>query len=280
MPEIWFPNLGIQINSLSRVAVSVFGFDIYWYSIIILAGVITGLLTALREARLTGQDPELYFDYFFYAFPAALIGARLYFVVFSWEGYRGNLWKILNVREGGLAIYGGILASILTALIFTHVKKVSFLRFADTGIQGLVIGQAIGRYGNLFNREAFGGYTEGLFAMRCLKAQVPYIPQEVLDKIVTVLDTEYIQVQPTFLYESTWNLALFIFLNLYKRNKKFDGEIFALYLFGYGIGRIWIEGLRTDQLILFQTGLPVSQLLSGVLALTAAAFIVYKRKAN
>jgi len=278
MPEVWFPNLGIEIQTLPRTALNIFGFEIYWYAVIIAVGVITGLLTAMREARRTGQDPDMYADFFLYVFVACFIGARLYYVVFAWDQYKDNLLKIFNVREGGLAIYGAILAAIPTAIVYTRIKKYDFWKFADTAILGLVIGQVIGRWGNFMNREAFGGYTEGLFALRYLKAQVNFIPQAVLDNILTISGAEYIQVQPTFLYESLWNLGLFIFFNIYKRHKKVEGEIFALYLLGYGIGRFWIEGLRTDQLILFGTGIPVSQALSAVLAVAAVALIILLRR--
>ena len=142
----------------------------------------------------------------------------------------------------------------------------------------MLLGQIIGRWGNFFNREAFGGYTDGLFAMRYMKDQVSNISQSVLDKVVNINGVEYIQVQPTFLYESFWNLCVFIILMVLKRKKKFDGEIFGLYIIGYALGRVWIEGLRTDQLIIGSTGIPVSQLLSAFLIVVGIVIIYLRNK--
>jgi phosphatidylglycerol:prolipoprotein diacylglycerol transferase len=157
------------------------------------------------------------------------------------------------------------------------VKHKSFWLMADTACQGLVVGQIIGRWGNFFNREAFGGYTNNLFAMQIPLSEAHGVTQDLIDHVVQVYGMDYIQVHPTFLYEGAWNLLLFILLNLYKRHKKFDGEIFALYLVGYGVGRAMIETLRTDQLLLGNTVIPVSQLLSVILVLASLVFIAVKR---
>ena len=149
---------------------------------------------------------------------------------------------------------------------------------ADTAVQGLIIGQIIGRWGNFFNREAFGGYTDSLFAMQLPVAEAKGITQELIEHLVTVDGVSYVQVHPTFLYEGTWNLLLFIGICLYKRHKKFDGEIFAIYLMGYGVGRFIIEGLRTDQLVIKALGgIAASQVLSIMLIILAAAFVIYNR---
>lgn len=278
MPEVWFVNLGIKIEKLNRVAFSVFGFEIYWYGILMGLAVLVGLMVVRREARLTGQNPDDYLDFLLYAIICSIIGARLYYVVFSWDSFKDDLLKIFALREGGIAIYGSIIGAALCAVVYTRIKKLNFWKFGDTLVLGLVIGQVIGRWGNFINREVFGGYTDGLFAMRYLKSQVGNIPEAVLEHTVVYNSAEYIQVQPTFLYESLWNLGLFIFLMLFKKHKKFDGEICALYFLGYGTARFWIEGMRTDQLIIAHTGIAVSQILSAVLVIVSLICILFFRK--
>lgn len=271
--EVWFPNLGIKIQHLNPIAFTLWGREIYWYGIIIGLGVISGLLLAYREAKRTGQNPETYLDFTLYALIFAVIGARLYYVAFEWEDYRENLWRIFALREGGLAIYGGIIGGILTAYFFTKKRKINFWFFADTAAPSLLLGQIMGRYGNFFNREAFGGYTEGLFAMRYLKDQVKGVFPSVFAQSIWVDGLEYVQVHPTFLYESLWNLGVFIVLMILKRKKKFQGEIFGLYLLGYALGRFWIEGLRVDQLKIGMFA--VSQMVSAVLIVGAVVLLGY-----
>lgn len=282
MPEIWFPNLGIKIKELNNVAFTVFGLNVYWYGVIIGLGIIISLALAVKEAKRTGQNPDNYMDFTMIAIVICVICARLYYVIFSWDYYSQHLNEIFATRNGGLAIYGGIIGGIATAIVYTKVKKLNFWLFADTTAPSLLLGQIIGRWGNFFNREAFGGYTDGLFAMRYMKEQVSNIPQSVLDNIINVNGVQYIQVQPTFLYESLWNLGVFVILMILKRRKKFDGEIFGFYLLGYGLGRVWIEGLRTDQLILGNTGIPVSQLLSAIIIIISIVilYIRYKKIGN
>ena len=166
MPEIWFPNLGIEIAHLDRTAFTLFGRNVYWYGIFIGLAVVIGVGLALREAKRTGQDPDQYVDFALYALVFAVIGARLYYVIFSWDYYSAHPEKIFALREGGLAIYGAVIASILTAVVYSRRKGMNFWLLADTGAPCLVFGQMLGRWGNFFNREAFGGFTEGLFAMR------------------------------------------------------------------------------------------------------------------
>ncbi|MDR1537953.1 MAG: prolipoprotein diacylglyceryl transferase [Clostridiales bacterium] len=276
-PEISFPNLGLEIYRLPKEAFTIAGFSIYWYSIFIVLGVAAGALLAVAEAKRIGQNPEIYMDFLFYVLITSLIGARLYYVVFSWDNYKDNLLKIFAFREGGLAIYGGVIAALLTAIIYTRIKKLEFWKFADVCGPCLVMGQAIGRWGNFFNREVFGHYTDSLLAMRYLKDTVSVIPPSVLENIVIENGSQYIQVQPTFLYESLWNLFVFFILTWLKRHKKMDGEVILGYFFGYGIGRFIIEGIRTDQLPLFGTGLPVSQVLSAVLVIGSAAVFAMRR---
>lgn len=273
---IRFPHLGLTLNP--GKSFMVFGIEIAYYGVIIALGMLAGALVAYREAKKTGQKVDDYIDFTLYTLIAAIIGARIYYVIFEWDYYSAHPLEIFNLRAGGLAIYGGVLASVLTLFIFTKVKKLKFWLMADTAVQGLIIGQIIGRWGNFFNREAFGGYTDSLFAMQLPISEAKGITQELIEHLVTVDGVSYVQVHPTFLYEGTWNLLLFIGICLYKRHKKFDGEIFAIYLMGYGVGRFIIEGLRTDQLVIKALGgIAASQVLSIILIVLAVAFVIYNR---
>jgi len=276
MPDIWFPHLGIEIEKLSRVAFSIMGKDVYWYGIFIGLGVIFGVVFAMLEAKRTKQNPDMYVDFVIYALIFAIIGARLYYVAFSWDYYSANPMKIFALREGGLAIYGGIIGAVLTAIVYCKKKKVDFWLLADTACPSIAFGQMMGRWGNFFNREAFGGFTDGFFAMRLRLDQVRAgdVSQQVLDNLMNFGGVDYIQVHPTFLYESLWNLCLFLLLVLYRPKKKFGGQIMGLYFLGYALGRVWIVGLRTDQLLI--GGFPVSQLLSAGIIVAAVAFLIWK----
>ena len=273
---IRFPHLGLTLNP--GKSFTVFGIEIAYYGVIIALGMLAGALVAYREAKKTGQKVDDYIDFTLYTLIAAIIGARIYYVIFEWDYYSAHPLEIFNLRAGGLAIYGGVLASALTLFIFTKVKKLKFWLMADTAVQGLIIGQIIGRWGNFFNREAFGGYTDSLFAMQLPVSEAKGITQELIEHLVTIDGVSYVQVHPTFLYEGTWNLLLFIGICLYKRHKKFDGEIFAIYLMGYGVGRFIIEGLRTDQLVIKALGgIAASQVLSIILIVLSVAFVIYNR---
>lgn len=273
---IRFPHLGLTLNP--GKSFTVFGIEIAYYGVIIALGMLAGALVAYREAKKTGQKVDDYIDFTLYTLIAAIIGARIYYVIFEWDYYSAHPLEIFNLRAGGLAIYGGVLASALTLFIFTKVKKLKFWLMADTAVQGLIIGQIIGRWGNFFNREAFGGYTDSLFAMQLPVSEAKGITQELIEHLVTIDGVSYVQVHPTFLYEGTWNLLLFIGICIYKRHKKFDGEIFAIYLMGYGVGRFIIEGLRTDQLVIKALGgIAASQVLSIILIVLAVAFVIYNR---
>lgn len=276
--DVSFVHLGITIEHL-RNSISIGGFKIAFYGMIIGIGMLAGLYMAQRDARRRGQDPELYLDFALYAIIFSIIGARLYYVIFDWDLYKDNPIEIFNLRAGGLAIYGGIIGAVLTLIVFTKIRKDSFFSMADSGCIGLITGQIIGRWGNFFNCEAFGGYTDSFLAMRLKMSLVnpSMISQELLNHKIVENGVEYIQVHPTFLYESLWNLGVLIFLLWYRKRKKFDGEILWMYLLGYGLGRAWIEGLRTDQLLFFGTGIPVSQALSMVLVAAASAVIIWKR---
>ena len=279
--DIRFVHLGITIEHL-KSSISVFGFRIAFYGIIIGIGMLAGIWIAQSDAKRRGQDPELYLDFALYAIICSIIGARIYYVIFEWDYYKENLLQIFNLRAGGLAIYGGVIAGAITMIVYTRVKKVSFFSMADTGVLGLVTGQIIGRWGNFFNCEAFGGYTDSLLAMRIRRSLVNdnMLNADVLSHKIVENGVEFIQVHPTFLYESCWNLCLLIFMLWFRKYKKYDGQMFWIYLLGYGTGRFWIESLRTDQLILFGTGLPVSQALSLVLILVAAGNLIWRGRKN
>ena len=273
-----FPNIGIHLKSVGD-HITIFGFDIAFYGMIIGLGILTGLLIAAAEAKRSGQNPEDYFDLAIYAVIFSIIGARLYYVAFSWDMYKDDLLSILNIRQGGLAIYGGVIAAVIAVFVFARVKKMSATLILDTAGLGLVAGQMIGRWGNFFNREAFGEYTNSFLAMRLPVDAVrgSDITELMRKNMETVKGVSYIQVHPTFLYESLWCLMVLIIMLIYRKHKKFNGEVFLVYLLGYGLGRFRIEGLRTDQLLIPKIGLPVSQILAGVLVVVSLALIIYKR---
>lgn len=275
-PVLRFPNFGIEFMKWSS-GFSIFGFEIKYYGVIIAIAILAGYLVADREAKRTGQSKELYMDFLLIVIITSIIGARLYYVVLEWDDFKNDIWQIFNIRSGGLAIYGGIIAAIITLYIFVKIKKQNFWVMADTASLGLVTGQIIGRWANFMNLEAFGGYTNSIFAMQIRADQAYYIPEGLLDKMVTYSGAEYLQVHPTFLYESLWNVGVLIILLVYKKHKKFKGEVFLLYMLGYALGRLWIEGMRTDQLIIGSTGIPMSQLLAGVIAIASFGFVAYKR---
>ena len=276
--DIAFPHLHIYLQNVPKTF-SVFGFQIAFYGLIIGIGVMLGVLMAVHEAKVSGQNPDIYWDFAIYAIIFSILGARIYYVVFAWDTYKDNLLSIFNIRGGGLAIYGAVIGAFLTAGIYCYIKKVSFLQLCDTGVMGLILGQIIGRWGNFMNREAFGQYTDSLLAMRLpVEAVRPWDISESISANMAA-GTNYIQVHPTFLYESLWNLLILGLLLLYRKHKKFQGEVTLLYLGGYGLGRCWIEGLRTDQLLIPHTQVAVSQVLAGVLVVFAivAEIVVWFR---
>ncbi len=277
--SIHFPHLGIHLEHVGKT-ISVFGFPIAYYGIIMGCSILLGLLLAEREAKRTGQNPETYTDMVIYAIIGSIICARAYYVIFSWENYKNDLLSIFNLRQGGIAIYGSIIGAVATVYIYSRVKKISFTVLLDTACLGLVAGQILGRWGNFFNREAFGGYTDGLLAMQLPinAVRAHEITEEMWANVVLIDGEQFIQVHPTFLYESLWNVGVILLLYWYRKHKKFQGELFLLYLLGYGLGRVWIEGLRTDQLQIGSTGIPVSQLLAGVLIVFSLGMILLGRQ--
>lgn len=273
---ISFPNLGIEIERLDNTF-TIFGVEIAYYGLIIGIGIMLGAALAFREARITGQNVDDYVDLALYGVIFAIIGARLYYVIFEWDYYGSHLDKIIKINEGGLAIYGGIIGGVTTCYVLSKIKKIPFGRMADTACLGLITGQIVGRWGNFVNREAYGKDTDGLFAMR-IDTWDSDVNVRVQEGITYIDDANrYIQVQPTFLYESCWNLLVLLIIMKFRKYKKFEGEVFLWYIFGYGVGRSVIEGFRTDQLIIGDTGIAVSQALSIILALISGTVVISKR---
>jgi len=267
MSTVSFPGLGFSVN-VHDIAFRVFGWPIHWYGIIIALGFLLAVAYCSKVSRRYGISPDDIVDLLIYAVPLCIIGARLYYVIFYLDLYRredGSLdfRAMLRIWDGGLAIYGAVIAAIAVVALFCRRRKISFFAFADMGSQGMLIGQLVGRWGNFVNVEAYGAETALPWRMGIYDT----------DPATGVF--RYMEVHPTFLYESLWNLAGFLFLSqVAARRRKFDGEIFWGYMAWYGLGRAWIEGLRTDSLYLPGTPIRVSQLLAAVLFLAGAAILV------
>lgn len=261
MTPITFPGLGLSF-SIQRVAFQVFGKDIYWYGIIIAVGFLLAAVFCSRRAKSFGLRQEDFLDMLLCALPIGIICARIYYVIFYLSLYQDEqgrfLWRqAIAIWDGGIAIYGGIIGGVLTCLVVCNVKKLPFLAMADLSVLGLLIGQCLGRWGNFVNQEAYGGLCD-----------LPW-------RMGLTVNGAYITVHPTFLYESLWNLVGFCLLAfVLQRLRTFDGELFLCYLGWYGLGRFWIEGLRTDSLYLFNTGLRVSQLVALLSVLVSAALLI------
>ncbi|MFV0440644.1 MAG: prolipoprotein diacylglyceryl transferase [Lachnospirales bacterium] len=281
-PTIWFPHLNLEFFNIDGVAFSIGGFDAMWYGVLIAIGMLTGYALALWNAERTGFDKTLIDDFLPFAIIFGILGARLYYVIFSWDYYKDNLSSILNLRQGGLAIYGGIIAAVLYGIYFCHKRKVSFFSLADISMPSLLLGQAIGRYGNFINREVYGNYTDNIFAMRILLEDAAITSEEIMNNLVTYMDQVYIQVHPTFFYESSINFCIAIALLIYTKRKRFDGEIFLLGMMGYGFIRFIIEGIRVDRLLIGNTPIAISQLLGISIAIVSLIliFILNKKSKN
>ena len=276
--DISFPNLGITLSNVPD-GFSVFGKEIRLYAIAIAIAVVLAILLADKEAQKTKQNPDMYMDSFLITVIPAILGARLYYVIFNWNEYKDNLISICYIWEGGLAIYGGVLAGIISLFLFSKVKKQNFGLVLDTWVPGLALGQAIGRWGNFFNRECFGTDADSLFAMRI---PVEHIHTTFSSKVTVHTDStlSYVQVHPTFLYESAACLLIFLILLAFRRKKKVHAEVFLLYAFLYGTARFIIEGMRADQLILGTIGgvaVPVSQVVA-ILFITLAVVLFIVRR--
>ena len=256
---ISFPGLGLSFNP-SRVAFSIGNKPIYWYGIIIAAGFLLAVYYAMRRADQFGLTQDNIIDMLICAVPLAIIGARAYYCLFSWNLYKDDPIRVLYIWEGGLAIYGGVIGAAIGLFLYAKVKKVKTSALLDIGGLGLLIGQSIGRWGNFMNREAFGAQTDSFLRMG-----------------LTDASGATIYVHPTFLYESVWNAIGLLILHFYSKRRKFDGQIFLMYLGWYGLGRMFIEGLRTDSLYVGASNLRVSQLLAGVCFLAVVIFLVYDK---
>lgn len=258
--EISFPMFGdFSVNPPSSF--NLFGRPIYFYAVIIACGMVLAALYCAKRAPQFGLTEDNLYDFIIWAIPLCVIGARLYYVAFKWDYYAENFGEIVAIWNGGLAIYGGVITGVIVALVWCKVKKIPFFALADLASLGLLIGQAVGRWGNFMNREAFGAETDAFCRMG-----------------LTYPGMETVYVHPTFLYESLWNLIGLVVLHIWtkKGGRKYDGQVFWLYIFWYGLGRAWIEGLRTDSLYVGQTDIRVSQLLAAISAAAALAVLIVK----
>lgn len=273
-PEIIFPNLGIQIETLPN-GFNICNFHIAFYGMVIALGMVLAVVIAMRRAKKTNQFPDHYIDIGIISIIAAIICARIYYVIFSLDQYT-SFWQIFNIRQGGLAIYGGLIGGIAAAFFVCRYKRISFLRVLDTAAPGIILAQAIGRWGNFFNKEAYGGFTDNLFAMQIRYSDASgVVSDELIKNMVNVNGVNYIQVHPTFLYESVWCLLVFILIMIFSKLSQYKGEITLWYIGGYALERAFVEGLRTDQL---RVGtIAVSQLLSVALLAGAFALLLINR---
>lgn len=252
---IGFPGLGLEFT-VNRVAFQLFGWNIYWYGLILAAGLAAGTAVVLRLARKVDLSPDVIYDFLLWAIPLSILGARTYYVATSWSEYRTHPLSALYLWEGGIAIYGAVIASVLTLLIFCKRKKIPPYQMLDCCCVGLILGQAIGRWGNFFNAEAYGSATS-----------LPW-------RMSLTAGGRIMEVHPTFLYESCWDLLVFgLLLFLFLRKRTFPGKVFWNYLLWYGAGRFFIEGLRTDSL--YVGPFRISQIVA-VLSAAAAVFMLYR----
>ncbi len=275
---IRFPGLGWSF-SIDRVAFSLFGIDFYWYGVLIGLGFLLAITYAMKRSKTFGLNADKLLDVVFLATIIGVIGARLYYVVFRWEDYSGDWTKIFDVRSGGLAIYGGIIFGFLSGWLLAKWKKVRFLPAADLAGGGFLIAQAVGRWGNFVNVEAFGSNTSLPWGMTS-PSIVSYLSahQAELEALGFSIDPN-MPVHPTFFYESLWCLLGFGLMQLLIKRRKFDGELFLFYIGWYGAGRMVIEGLRTDSLMLGNSGIRVSQLIAAVaVAVAVSIWLVVRAK--
>ena len=256
LSAISFPGLGIQIDP-SPVAFTVFGKDIYWYGIIIAFGFIMAYVYMASNCKRFGLTSDHVIDMLIWAVPIGLVCARIYYCLFNWSLYRDNPISCLYVWEGGMAIYGGVLGGLLGLWIYSRLKKIPYTVICDVASFGVLIGQIFGRWGNFMNREAHGGETDSFLRMGLIEGG------------------ELRYYHPTFLYESLWNLVGLILMHRISKKRKFDGQVALVYFLWYGLGRAWIEGLRTDSLYLFGTGIRVSQLLAALFVVFSLAAFIY-----
>lgn len=251
---------------MNPVAFTIFGLDIRWYALLITSGIILGAVLAMREAKRVGYDPDIILDMLLWCVPAAVIGARAYYVIFEWSYFSSHPAEILAIRNGGLAIHGAIIGAFITGYFFTRKKGLSFFKLTDIAAPSLVLGQAIGRWGNFLNQEVHGGPVSEQF--------IAHFPKFIRDQMY-IGGTYY---QPTFLYESAWDFAVFLILFFLRKHTKHDGELIGGYLVLYSIGRFFVEGLRTDSLMLGP--LRIAQVMSILLIIAGLGLIIYLRRAK
>ncbi len=262
---ISFPGLGIEsINPPQTLPFAIFGRSIYLYGIVIAFGFLLGILYLRKRAKDFGTTFDLITDAILFAVPLAIICARIYYVVFNWDAYKDNPISVLYIWQGGIAIYGGVIGAIIGLLLFAKVRKQKLTPYLDLMGLGLLIGQCVGRWGNFFNREAHGAQILNRFFLRM---GIEYPAGSGIFQYW----------HPTFLYESLWNFVGFFLLHFLSKKRKYDGQTFLRYVAWYGLGRVWIEGLRTDSLYLGGTGIRVSQLLAGASFILAVGVMLYIR---
>lgn len=252
-----FPGLGIGEFQVNSVAFNLFGkYPIAWYAIIITFGMIMAVAYVMFRSKRIGISADEILDFAIFVIPFGIIGARLYYVLTTLENYK-TLWDVINIRSGGLAIYGGIIAGTITVFAVCKYKKIYFPAFGDCVVPGLILAQAIGRWGNFINAEAHG-YETDIFCR------------------MGIGSGEYaVFYHPTFLYESLWNIIGFIAINFFYKHKKYDGQIILMIFGWYGLGRFWIEGMRTDSLYVPGTAIRVSQLLAALIFIACVAALIY-----
>ena len=260
--KLSFPGLGIGEFSVNSDAFTIFGVSIAWYALIITFGMVCAVAYTVFRANQIGIILDDVLDFVIFTIPIGIIGARLYYVLAEIEHYH-SLSDVLNIREGGLAIYGGIIAGTITVFTVAYIKKINFLAFADCCTPGIILAQSIGRWGNFMNGEAFGSETDIFCRMGISSSAYTY--------------NNTIYVHPTFLYESLWNLLGFVLINVFYKHKKYDGQIFLLVFGWYGLGRMFIEGLRSDSLYTSIFGLEfrTSQVLAAVIFAVCLSFLIY-----
>ncbi|MFX3630134.1 MAG: prolipoprotein diacylglyceryl transferase [Ectobacillus sp.] len=255
-----------NVPYFDRVFIQLGPFSIYWYGVIIGAGMLLGLWLAMREGQRRGLPKDTFMDLVLFAVPIAILSARMYYVIFEWPHYAKNPADILNIRQGGLAIHGGLIGAVITGFVFARVRGVSFWKLADIAAPSILLGQAIGRWGNFMNQEAHGGPVTRAFL------EDLHLPEFIINQMY--IDGTYYH--PTFLYESLWNIAGVIILLLLRRVNLRRGELFFSYLIWYSVGRFFVEGLRTDSLMLGP--LRVAQVISITLIILSIIAIIVRRK--
>lgn len=272
--EIQFPRLDWTFH-INPTAFTIFGIDIQWYGIIITFGLVLALLYVMPKMKRFGLDAEKALDAIIGGVLGGIVGARAYYVIFNWDDYKGDIKAIINTRNGGLAIYGGIIGAVVVGLIICKIRKIKFLPMLDITVLGFLIGQGIGRWGNFVNQEAFGTNTDSLFCMTGGEIQATILADR-------ASEMNYLQpVHPCFLYESAWCLLGFLLISFYSKKRKYDGQILLMYMTWYGAERFIVEGLRTDSLMV--GSLRVSQILSAVICIVAIAiqiFMIIRIKKN